>query len=108
MATLIINEYVDVIEHSVMGKQLTFKVNCDFYKTVIGFKNKTGFNLLFYVSDNVMNDIIIGIEKYENCIIFNMDDKLYTFCIEGSDKEFFNLSQKGKIRKFKIDELLGE
>ncbi len=108
MATLIINENKDVLEYSEMSGQMNFRVNTEVYEKVLEFRDKTGFNLLYYVSDSIMPEIVIGVEKHENCIIFDTNDYTTSFVIEGNNKEFFNLSQKGKIRKYKIEDLLGD
>lgn len=109
MATLVIKDDTDIIQKSESNGVLTFQLTDEKFEEASSFKVKTGFTLLNYITDTMMPEFVIGVNKITECIVFDIKENKKTLSIEGrGTKEYFNMGDKAQMRKITIASVLGE
>ena len=106
MALITISEKDDLLQFTKNGDTLNFIFrNIEKYEEVKAYKNKSGFNIIIYLLDDITG-VDMGVFKLESCFLFYEKDKTLECSILGDNGEYFNPSEKAKLRKFIINDML--
>ncbi len=106
----VINEYDDLDEfYGMVSNVLLLKMkNLETFNKYLEFRWVSDFILHFYRSDKMEADIIIGVNRHDNCSILEMDEKklFIRIKVNTSNMKHYNMSELKLLRKDKIGSIL--
>jgi hypothetical protein len=108
----VINEYEDLEEfYGMVSDVLLLKMkNLEIFNKYLEYRWLNDFILHFYRSDKMEADIIIGVNRHDNCSILEMDEKklFIRIKVNTSNMKHYNMSELKLLRKDKIGSILSD